>query len=85
MATKQENIDNPESCWNKAGPNEPVFVLRGTDVLAMGIVHQWANGYLMSKARQPEGPTLKQMEKYREAYDAANAMWDWYTKNVVAK
>ena len=40
--TKTENIDNPNSCWNKAAGDEPVFVLRANDPIAPAVVRLWA-------------------------------------------
>lgn len=77
---KRDEIADPNSCLNRAADDEPLFVLRANDILAMGIVHQWASQYLAMKAEQPEGPTLKQMAKYREAKELASTMWDWYVK-----
>lgn len=39
MATKREGV----SCYDKAGMDEPLFVLRAQDKLAAGIVRQWAD------------------------------------------
>ncbi len=38
MATKTEGVP----CYDKAAPDEPVFVLRGQDVLAPEIIREWA-------------------------------------------
>jgi hypothetical protein len=40
--TKREEIDNPNSCLNKAADDEPVFVIRAKDSLAPVIVRRWA-------------------------------------------
>jgi hypothetical protein len=40
--TKQENIDNPNSCWNKAAPDAVVFVLKDTDPSFAATVKFWA-------------------------------------------
>lgn len=40
--TKQELIDDPNSCWNKAADDEPLFVLRAKDPIAAQTVLAWA-------------------------------------------
>ncbi len=38
---KKDEMTNPNSCLNKAAPDEPVFVLRANDPLAAGVVQAW--------------------------------------------
>lgn len=40
--TKAENIAYPNSCWNKAKDDEPVFVLLGRDPDAPAAMLEWA-------------------------------------------
>jgi hypothetical protein len=40
--TKKEELENPNSCLNKAADDEPVFVIRAQDSLAPVIVRRWA-------------------------------------------
>lgn len=40
--TKQENIDNPNSCWNKARSDELVFILREKDKTMGKTIRFWA-------------------------------------------
>jgi hypothetical protein len=42
MATKAEELANPNGCLNKAADDEPIFVLRGQDLHADFGVDQWA-------------------------------------------
>jgi hypothetical protein len=74
MSTKQENIVDPKSCWNRAGLDEPVFVLRANDPSAPDTIIMWANRYRMRGGR---------LEKFHEAIAAAQAMRDWYNKHVI--
>lgn len=39
---KRDVLKNPNSCLNKAAPDEPVFVLRAKDPLAAQTVRLWA-------------------------------------------
>lgn len=41
--SKVRNLLQPDSCWNRAELNEPVFVLRGKDALAPAVVRLWAS------------------------------------------
>lgn len=36
------SVKGKSSCYNKAGADEPIFVLRAQDVLAPSIVREWA-------------------------------------------
>ena len=39
MATKRAGV----ACYDRAGEDEPLFVLRAQDVLAAGVVREWAD------------------------------------------
>lgn len=69
MATKAENVDDLTSCLNRAESDEPIFVLRAHDVLAPGIVRQWAR--LRYYARGPRDTAAD------DAEDIADAMEKW--------
>lgn len=71
--TKQELIDDPNSCWNKAADDEPLFVLRAKDLLAPKAVKRWAEMALRSNHEQC---------KCTDAMLVAYEMEDWYRKNV---
>jgi hypothetical protein len=47
MATKQEELSNPQSAWNLAAPDEPVLVLRGTHLMTPFMTRQFARHYLL--------------------------------------
>lgn len=76
MSTKTENILDPNSCWNRAEPDEPVFILRANDPVAAANVILWAQQYLSSKGgyyrMSPE-----HVAKYNDAMNCAQAMKDW--------
>jgi len=70
VSTKSENILNPDSCWNKAANDEPVFVLRSTDGAAPDLVRTWAALYKhRTGLRSPD-----QSRKYQDALNVADAM-----------
>jgi len=58
-------------CYDKAHPDEPMFVLLGRDPSASRLVRIWARG------REAAGETY---EKVAEAYRCADAMQDWAEK-----
>ena len=73
---KRDELANPDSCLNKAGDDEPIFVLRANDEAAPGIVGAWALAY----ARQKGGAsrmTPEQQAKAREAVQLADNMKRW--------
>ncbi len=69
MATKRENLEDPNSCLNKAGDDEPIFVLRAKDLKAPDTIRHWA----MLAA----GTGYCRAEKIHEAYKVAEAMEKW--------
>lgn len=68
MATKNTGVP----CYDKAGGDEPIFVLRAQDKLAPEIVLQWAD----QAARSGASP-----DKIREAIKLADEMIEWQGKN----
>lgn len=74
MSTKRENILNPASCWNRAAPDEPVFVLRANDPLAPQIVREWAKRYAEMKQANRGGITAEQANKVAFAHAIGAAM-----------
>lgn len=69
MSTKAKG----DSCYEKAAPDEPIFVLRGQDKLAPTAVRIWAQ--LALKAGMSK-------EKFREAEQCALEMEKWHTRKI---
>lgn len=67
MATKREGV----ACYEKADPDEPIFVLRAQDRLAPILVRLWAMLAWANGAPQP---------KISEANVCAMKMEDWAAK-----
>lgn len=63
MSTKHN-----DTCLQKAGDDEPIFVLRAQDVLAPGLVRDWAQ-----QARREGAPP----HKVDEARELASLMEVW--------
>ena len=66
---KAQNLSDPESCLNKAGDEEPIFVLRAKDPIAPMVVHIWA-----SLSEQLEA---HEIDKTRRAHQEATEMQQW--------
>lgn len=79
MSTKAENILNPNSCWNKAANEEPIFVLRSTDTLAPDLIRTWAALY---RSRHREAWSADRESKYNDALRCADAMTT-YNRTVI--
>lgn len=76
MGTRQQELENPQSCFNKAAPDEPLFVLRANDELAPETLREWAWDYKTQKKRASRyGP--EQQKKFEEALALAAAMNQW--------
>lgn len=69
MATKRDGCP----CYEKAAPDEPLFVLRAQDVLASRVVEFWAD----EAEKIHVNP-----KKIEEARDCARAMSEWPTSKT---
>lgn len=76
MSTKGENILDPQSCWNRADDQEPVFILRANDYEAPATVILWAQRYMIAKGGWAN-MTDEQRRKYADALGVARDMRDW--------
>lgn len=76
MSTKLENILGPNSCWNKAESDEPVFVLRANDPVAPASIIIWAQQYMSNKGGY-YCMTPEQIAKYNDAMKTAEDMRAW--------
>lgn len=74
---KRDELNDQNSCLNNSEDDEPIFVLKSTDVSAPDTVRRWAVEY-----KERKGGLLnmspKQFAKYREALQTANDMEDWF-------
>ena len=64
---KRDELKDPQSCLNKAAPDEPVFVLRARDPVAAQTVRHWAT--------MAHG--IHEVEKVESAFRAADLMEKW--------
>lgn len=73
---KRDEIEQPNSCLNKAAEDEPVFVLRAKDPIAPAAVEEWA--------RQAQQTGRHEPAKIEEARALAASMRAWRTEHVSA-
>jgi hypothetical protein len=66
LATKLEELNDPNSTLNKAADDEPIFILRAQDMTAPQTVLEWMQ-------RNPQIGEAK----FAEARDCADAMRAW--------
>lgn len=70
-------IERKNGCFAKAFEDEVLFVLRAKDLLAPGIVREWAKRAEQSGAHEPEKIT-----EARRCADAMEQWWDEYYGNA---
>lgn len=76
MGTK--NNPGDFDCYANAEPDEPMFVLLARDILAPQHVREWAYAYEMKCGPDP---TERQVRKFTEARECADAMERWRAEN----
>lgn len=77
MGTK--NNPGPFDCYAKAGPDEPIFVLRAKDPLAPALVRLWAHVRRVYDSAKGEHDA----SKYSEAMSCALQMETWRDKQFL--
>lgn len=74
MATKKQ--ERFGGCWDKAAEDEPLFVLRGQDMLAPALVREWARQFAVHAAAQ-DIDAAGWLPKFLEAMQVAHQMEQW--------
>lgn len=80
MGTK--NNPGDINCYEAAGPDEPIFTLRSTDLCAPSTVRVWAEFYRARKQWNGEWDNAA-LKKYEEAIHCANQMECWQEDNNI--
>ena len=69
--TRSENLSDPNSCFNKANNDEPIFVLRAKDLTSIQVIAYWIHLRIQSKMNtrldtkmQNARELMAEMEKY---------------------
>lgn len=85
MAIK--SIERATGCWPRAAEDEPLFVLKSTDILAPMIVREWAACYREKHIKAGTGgkKLAAVILKYEEALELANSMESYRAKLEAAK
>ncbi len=66
---KLQEIENPESCLNRAEDDEPLFVIRAKDKVSASAVRTWAEWAEMTGVHPPD--------QIQEARAIAEDMENW--------
>lgn len=66
--TKLANCQRVDSCWNRAKDDEPVFVLRASDPVAISAINFWINDSVRAGLH---------LDKVDDASDCVNEMKRW--------
>lgn len=77
-------IERVTGCFARAAEDEPLFVLKSTDILAPEKVREWAEAYRQKHLDNgTTGPKLAAViTKYYEALDVAKQMEDYRARKV---
>jgi hypothetical protein len=60
MKTKREEMDDPNSCWNKAKDDEPVFILLGRDISAPYAIEMWVDARIVADKNKFEDKQIQE-------------------------
>lgn len=63
---KLTEITDPASCWNKALPNERVFVLLARDAAAPEAIHAWIRSRVARGLNQLDDPQMVEAARCAE-------------------
>jgi hypothetical protein len=59
------------------GDDEPVFLLRASDVLAPAVICDWADRYFNAQRRLTGAVTEEALAKFKSAHAVQKAMREW--------
>jgi hypothetical protein len=74
MASKAHEVTNPQSCWNKAGADERIFILLERDESFPAAVRAWA------QERIRRGTNNLKDAKIQEALDLAAQVEGYHSR-----
>lgn len=67
--TKRENIDNPNSCWNKARDDEQVFILLERDEAMAATLRSWADNRIRLEIDKSTSPKITAARRLADMLD----------------
>lgn len=85
MATKAEELKLAEQgtgVLGKANANEPVFILRGQDLIAPSVIRLWADMLDLAAKGYSGGTKRRMTAKAHGARDLADRMEQWPSRKV---
>lgn len=72
---KSQELADPTSCINKAAEDEPVFVLRASDITAPRVIEFWIDNAVAAGAKLPKA-------KREHAVAMIEAMREWPVRHL---
>lgn len=72
MATKKEELANPNGCLNRSQDDEPIFVLVARDALAPEVVRLWAEKAILLGTPAAKVDEALELVAQMEAWQAAH-------------
>lgn len=81
METKQSLHNRPHACFNRALPDEPMFILLGRDPDAPAAIVQWARERELRINREGREPTKDELDQIMASADDAKAFIQWRAEN----
>lgn len=82
MALKKVEIENPDSCLNRAAPDEPIFVLRAQDCFASDVILKWCDMYRRAHAPAGAWRSEAHREKHNEAIEIVGQFERWRERKI---
>lgn len=79
---KKDELENPQSCLNKASADEPIFVLRAQDIFASDTILAWADRYRRTHAPAGVWRSERHRQKHNEAIDIVEQFERWRERKV---
>ena len=64
--TKKEERENPNSCWNKAKEDEPIFITLGHDIAAPATILEWVHARISYGENWVEDAQIREALKFIE-------------------
>ena len=67
-----DEIDNPKSCWNKAGIDERLFILLRRDKVAPEVIRYWAYLRVVKGMNKTQDPQIQEALQCAELMEYEN-------------
>ncbi len=67
---KFEELSDPNSCLNRAGHRERIFVVRGHDITSPGTIREWCRLRCLHGKNVPQDPQIQEALAWADAVEA---------------